>query len=98
LGRFLLIFFSGELSKTKIMSTPSSRQGDALYIIIVRDSQANTLLKNWANKNRQEVHLANNKMSLYTQNSLSLFQVTWNNDWGNVTIWDTWNRRHIYLS
>jgi hypothetical protein len=24
--------------------------------------------------------------------------VTWNNDWGNVTIWDTWNRRHVYLS
>ena len=80
------------------MSAPSSRQGDALYIIIIRDSQANTLLKNWANKNRQEVQLANNKMSLYTQNSLSIFQVTWNNDWDNVTIWDTWNRRHIYLS
>jgi hypothetical protein len=79
------------------MSHPNSRQGEALYIVIVRDTQANTLLKNWASKNRQEVHLANNKMSLYSQNSLSIFQVTWNNDWGNVTIWDAWNRRHIYL-
>lgn len=79
------------------MSHPNSRQGEALYIVIVRDTQANTLLKNWASKNRQEVHLSNNKMSLYSQNSLSVFQVTWNNDWGNVTIWDSWNRRHIYL-
>jgi hypothetical protein len=79
------------------MSHPNSRQGEALYIVIVRDTQANALLKNWASKNRQEVHLANNKMSLYSQNSLSVFQVTWNNDWGNVTIWDSWNRRHIYL-
>ena len=79
------------------MSTFNNKQGEALYVIIVRDSQAATLLKNWARENRQEVHLANNKMSLYTQNSLSIFQVTWNNGWGNVTIWDTWNRRHIYL-
>ena len=92
------MFIQEDISKIKTMSAPSSRQGDALYIIIIRDSQANTLLKNWANKNRQEVQLANNKMSLYTQNSLSIFQVTWNNDWDNVTIWDTWNRRHIYLS
>jgi hypothetical protein len=80
------------------MSNPlSAKQGQPLYVIIVRDSQANTLLKNWANRNRQEVHLANNKMSLYNQNSLSVFQVTWDNDWGNVTIWDTWRRQHIYL-
>ena len=79
------------------MSTYNSKQGEALYIIIFRDSQANTLLKNWANKNKQDVHLANNKMSLYSQNSLNLFQVTWSGGWGNVTIWDTWHRRHIYL-
>ena len=79
------------------MSTYNSKSGEALYVIILRDSQANTLLKNWANKNRQDVHLANNKMSLYSQNSLNLFQVTWSGGWGNVTIWDTWHRRHIYL-
>ena len=79
------------------MSTFNSKQGEALYIIILRDSQANALLKNWASKNKQDVHLANNKMSLYSQNSLGLFQVTWTGSWGNVTIWDTWNRRHIYL-
>jgi len=79
------------------MSNINFRQGEALYVIILRDSQANTLLKNWATKNKQDVHLANNKMSLYTQNSLNLFQVTWNGSWGNVTIWDTWSRRHIYL-
>ena len=78
------------------MST-NSKHIEALYIIILRDPQANTLLKSWATKNKQEVHLANNRMSLYSQNSLNLFQVTWSNSWGNVTIWDTWNRRHIYL-
>ena len=41
--------------------------------------------------------MANNKMSLYSQNSLNLFQVTWNNGWGNLVIWDTWHKRHIYL-
>lgn len=79
------------------MSTYNSKSGEALYIIILRDSQANTLLKNWATKNRQDVHLANNKMSLYSQNSLNHFQVTWTGGWGNITVWDTWNRRHIYL-
>ena len=79
------------------MSTYNSKSGEAVYIIILRDSQANTLLKNWAAKNKQDVHLANNKMSLYNQNSLNLFQVTWAGDWGNVTIWDTWRKRHIYL-
>ncbi len=79
------------------MSTYNSKSGEALYVIILRDSQANALLKTWATKNRQDVHLANNKMSLYSQNSLSLFQVTWTGSWENVTIWDTWNRRHIYL-
>jgi hypothetical protein len=79
------------------MSTYNSKQGEALYVIIIRDSQANALLKSWAARTRQDVHLANNKMSLYSQNSLNLFQVTWTNGWDNVTIWDTWNRRHIYL-
>lgn len=79
------------------MSSYNSKQGEALYVIIIRDPQANTLLKSWASKNKQDVHLANNRMSLYSQNSLNLFQVTWSNSWGNVTIWDTWNRRHIYL-
>ena len=58
------------------MSSYNSKQGEALYVIIIRDSQANTLLKSWASKNKQDVHLANNKMSLYSQNSLNLFQVT----------------------
>lgn len=79
------------------MSSYNSKQGEALYVIILRDPQASTLLKNWANKNKQDVHLANNRMSLYSQNSLNLFQVTWSNSWSNVTIWDTWNKRHIYL-
>jgi len=75
----------------------NTRHGEPLYVIIIRDPQANTLLKSWASKNKQDVHLANNRMSLYSQNSLNLFQVTWTNSWSNVTIWDTWNKRHIYL-
>jgi hypothetical protein len=75
----------------------NTRHGEVLYIIILQDSQAHALLKNWAEKNRQNVHLANNRMSLYSQNSLSLFQVTWKNNWDNVTIWDTWSRRHIFI-
>ena len=79
------------------MSSFNSKQGDALYVIILRDPQASTLLKDWAIKNRQEVHLASNRMSLYSHDSLNMFQVTWTNSWANITVWDAWNRRHIYL-
>lgn len=78
------------------MSNPS-RQGEALYIIILRDPQAQNLLKTWATKNKQDVQVANNRMSLYSQHSLNQFQVTWTNSWANITVWDTWNKRHIYL-
>lgn len=78
------------------MSNPS-RQGEALYIIILRDPQAQNLLKSWAAKNKQDVQVSNNRMSLYSQHSLNQFQVTWTNSWSNITVWDTWNRRHIYL-
>jgi hypothetical protein len=79
------------------MSSYNTKQGEALYIIILRDPRANEILKTWATQNKQEVHLANNKMSLYSQNSFDLFQVTWTGTWHNLTIWDSWNRRHIYL-
>jgi len=79
------------------MSNPQHRQGEALYIIILREPEAQAMLKSWANKNRQDAQVSNNRMSLYSQNSFNTFQVTWNNGWGNITVWDTWHRRHIYL-
>lgn len=79
------------------MSNQSQRQGEALYVIILRDPQAQAMLKSWAAKNRQEAQVSNNRMNLYSQNSFNTFQVTWTNGWGNITVWDTWNRRHIYL-
>jgi len=78
------------------MSNPS-RQGEALYIIILRDPQAQNLLKAWAAKHKQDVHVSNNRMSLYSQHSLNQFQVTWTYSWSNITVWDSWNKRHIYL-
>lgn len=78
------------------MSNPN-RQGEALYIIILRDPQAQHLLKTWASKNKQDVHVSNNRMSLYSQHSLNQFQVTWTNSWTNITVWDSWNKRHVYL-
>jgi arsenate reductase-like glutaredoxin family protein len=80
------------------MSTPNHKQGEALYIIILRDPQATNLLKKWAQDNRvTTAQIANNRMSLYSQHNLNQFTVTWKHDWDNITVWDVWLKRHIYL-
>jgi hypothetical protein len=36
-------------------------------------------------------------MMLHDQRGFEQFRVTWKHDVDHITIWDTWNRRHIYL-
>jgi len=77
------------------MTIPTYRATEALYIVIVRDRDAERLLRDWARANNQQVAIENNRMRLFEDRSLNLFTVTWTHNWNNVLIWDTWNKRHI---
>lgn len=67
-----------------------------MYIVVIQGPDASKRLREWARKHRQQVSVDGNRMKLYEQNSLITFQMTWSADWSAVTVWDTWNRRHIY--
>ena len=77
------------------MTISNFRASEALYIVIVRDRDAERMLREWAKNNNQQVSIENNRMRLFEDRSLNLFSVTWRHDWANVLIWDTWNKRHI---
>ena len=68
-----------------------------MYIVVLQGADATRRLKDWARNNKQQVSVDGNRMRLYEQNSLVIFQMTWPGDWSAVAIWDTWNRRHIYI-
>jgi hypothetical protein len=36
-------------------------------------------------------------MMLHHQQAFDRFLVTWSHEWDAITVWDTWNRRHIYV-
>ena len=66
-------------------------------MVIVRDKNAESLLRAWAQEFRATVTIENNRMKIFEQRSLTLFQMNWTHDWNNVTIWDCWKRSHIHL-
>lgn len=80
------------------MSISNFRANEALYLVIVRDKNAETQLKAWAKESRAPVTIENNRMKIFEQRSLTLFQMNWPHDWNNVTIWDCWKRQHINLA
>lgn len=77
------------------MSIPRYRASEPLYMVIVRDQNAETLLKNWARDSKAQVVVENNRMKVYDDQSLSVFQITWTHASIPVLIWDCWNKRHI---
>lgn len=77
------------------MSTANFRNTEALYLIIVKEKNAEQLLRDWARENSSPAVIENNRMRLFESRSLTLFQMNWPHSWNNVTIWDYWNRRHI---
>ena len=79
------------------MTISNFRATEALYIVIVRDRDAERMLREWARANNTQVTIENNRMRLFEDRSLNLFNVTWQHDWANVMIWDTWNKRHIEI-
>ena len=77
------------------MTIKNFRASEALYLIIVRDKNAEQQLRDWAKKSDVHVVIENNRMKLFESRGLTLFQMNWPHNWTNVTIWDCWNRRHI---
>ena len=78
------------------MTISNFRSNEALYIVIIRDKNAEQLLKQWAKSANVQVSIDSNRMKIFEQRSLSLFQMQWQHDWEQVTIWDCWNRRHLF--
>lgn len=54
------------------------------------------MLRDWAKNHSLSVTIESNRMKIFDQRSFDFFHMTWNGSWQTVTIWDTWNRRHIY--
>jgi hypothetical protein len=79
------------------MSQPKDKHGEAMFIILLRTSQARNLFTAWINDNKNaRARIDDGRRYLFDHNSLNLFMVTWRHNWDDVTIWDTWNRRHIH--
>lgn len=80
------------------MAILNVRAAEPLYIIIVRDQQAETMLKTWVKDHGVEhTHVAGNRLLVHHQHAFDRFCLSWTHSWETVTIWDTWNRRHIYF-
>ena len=79
------------------MTISNFRAAEPLYIVIVRDRNAEQQLKTWAREANCQVNIENNRMKIFEQRSLSVFQITWSHGYDNVTVWDAWNKRHIDL-
>jgi hypothetical protein len=81
------------------MSITQFRAAEPLYIVIVRNNnQAEQQLKSWIKENRVDhATVSGNRMMLHHQQALDCFLISWSHNWDMVTVWDTWNRRHIYI-
>jgi hypothetical protein len=81
------------------MPITSFRAVEPLYIVILRNNnQAEHLFKSWAKANRiNHANIAGNRMMLHDQHSFEQFRITWAHDMSTITVWDTWQKRHIYL-
>jgi hypothetical protein len=80
------------------MTLPIYKSNTALYIVVLRDDSAKTKLTEWLNGRRHaQGRVEEHRLHIYDQNTLNLFAVTWPHSMNNITVWDCWNRRHIYL-
>lgn len=79
------------------MTISNFRAHEPLYIIIVRSKQGEQILKEWARASNSQVTIEGNRMKIFDTRTMSKFQLDWTGDWESVTIWDTWNKRHIYF-
>lgn len=80
------------------MTISNFRATEPLYIVIIREKNAEQLLRAWAKSANAQVTIDTNRMKIFEHRSLSVFQMNWAHNWDNVTIWDVWNKRHIGIS
>jgi hypothetical protein len=81
------------------MSIPTYRAVEPLYIVMLRNNnQAEPMFKTWIRRHQIEhATVSGNRMMLHHQQAFDRFLVTWSHEWDAITVWDTWNRRHIYV-
>ena len=80
------------------MALVTYRSGEALFTVIMRDSDARNLLTRWSTSSKSiAARVEENRMHIYDHNTLSLFMVTWSHGWDNMVIWDPWTKRHINI-
>jgi hypothetical protein len=73
-------------------------EGDPLYIITLHHERAETLFRAWTEQNRiTRYQISGRRMCLYSGYDFDQFRMTWNTNWHNLSIWDNWNRRLVYL-
>ncbi len=82
-----------------LMSIPTYRAVEPLYIVMLRNNnQAEPMFKTWIRKHQiDHATVSGNRMMLHHQQAFDRFLVTWTHEWTAITVWDTWNRRHIYV-
>jgi hypothetical protein len=78
------------------MTISNFRAAEPLYIVIVREKNAEQQLRTWAKTSNVQVTIETNRMKIFEHRTLSHFQMNWSGDWQQVTIWDCWNKRHIH--
>ena len=71
------------------MSISNFRASEALYLVIVRDKDAEQQLKTWAREHRAQVSIENNRMKIFEQRSLTLFQMHWPHNWNKLRLGKT---------
>ena len=78
------------------MTLPVYKNGDPLYTIIMRDTEARNTLQKWTTTSRSiQARVEDNRMHIFDHNTLMIFVVTWTHSWDNILIWDTYLKRHI---
>lgn len=79
-------------------TTSSFRSQEPLYIVILRDSHAESLLRTWLrNHNVTQASVTGNRLMIHHDHAWDKFRLTWQHDWRSITVWDAWNRRHLDL-
>lgn len=80
------------------MTLSTFKNGDYLYVVILRDPQARERLTEWTKTSKSiQARVEDNRMQVFDHNTLSLFMVTWAHGWNNLVIWDPWLKRHINI-
>lgn len=71
---------------------------DALYVITLRDTGAETKLRAWIKTSQHNLAAVDgHRLRVFDHNTWSRFFMTWQYGFSQITVWDAWNRRHIEL-